>query len=82
MVEVSVTDIGCGIAAEHLSRLFDPFFTTKAKERGLGLGLSVSYGIITGAHGRIAVESEVGKGSTFRISLPAAAGPAGGVSDG
>jgi signal transduction histidine kinase len=82
MVEISVTDTGCGIAAEHLSHLFDPFFTTKANERGLGLGLSVSYGIITGAHGHITVESEVGKGSTFWISLPAAAGPEGGVSDG
>jgi C4-dicarboxylate-specific signal transduction histidine kinase len=73
MVEVSVTDTGCGIAEEHLGRLFDPFFTTKVQERGLGLGLSVSYGIIKGANGDIAVESEVGKGSTFRVSLPAAA---------
>jgi C4-dicarboxylate-specific signal transduction histidine kinase len=52
---------------------FDPFFTSKEQERGLGLGLSVSHGIITGAHGRIDVESKVGKGSTFRISLPASA---------
>jgi Histidine kinase-, DNA gyrase B-, and HSP90-like ATPase len=52
---------------------FDPFFTSREQERGLGLGLSVSHGIITEAHGRIDVESEVGKGSTFRISLPASA---------
>jgi signal transduction histidine kinase len=82
MVEVSVTDTGCGIAKEHLGRLFDPFFTTKAKEKGLGLGLSVSYGIIKGANGRITVNSEVGKGSTFRVSLPAASRPEGGISDG
>jgi signal transduction histidine kinase len=82
LVEVGVTDTGCGIAKEHLGRLFEPFFTTKAKERGLGLGLSVSYGIIKGANGNIAVESEVGKGSTFRISLPAAAGSEGGIRHG
>lgn len=81
MVEASMTDTGCGIAKEHLGRLLDPFFTTKAKERGLGLGLSVSYGIIKGANGNIVVESEVGKGSTFRVSLPAA-GPEGGISHG
>jgi two-component system NtrC family sensor kinase len=82
MVEVGVTDTGCGIAKEHLGRLFDPFFTTKGKERGLGLGLSVSYGLIKGANGNIAVESEVGKGSTFRLSLPAAAGSEGGIRHG
>jgi signal transduction histidine kinase len=72
-VELSIADTGCGIPAAHLSRLFDPFFTTKAKEteRGMGLGLAVSYGIIRGAGGSIEVESEVGKGSLFRVSLPA-----------
>ena len=79
-VELSIADTGCGIPAAYLSRLFDPFFTTKEKEmeRGMGLGLAVSYGIIRGAGGSIEVESEVGKGSTFRVHLPAykAQGPA------
>ena len=63
--------MGCGIPAEHREHIFDPFFTTKRRGRGVGLGLSVSYGIITAASGRIEVDSEVGKGSTFRVSLPA-----------
>jgi signal transduction histidine kinase len=70
LVECSIADTGCGISPEHRGHLFDPFFTTKGKERGMGLGLSVSYGIIQGAHGRIDAESEVGKGSIFRVSLP------------
>jgi signal transduction histidine kinase len=70
LVECSITDTGCGISPEHRGRLFDPFFTTKGKERGMGLGLSVSYGIIQGANGHIDAESEVGKGSIFRVSLP------------
>jgi signal transduction histidine kinase len=69
-VEVSIADSGCGIASEHIPYLFDPFFTTKADQGGMGLGLSVLYGIIKSAHGRIEVESEVGKGSTFRVILP------------
>jgi signal transduction histidine kinase len=69
-ITISVTDTGCGIAAEHVPYLFDPFFTTKADQGGMGLGLSVLYGIITNAGGRIEVESEVGKGSTFRVTLP------------
>jgi PAS domain S-box-containing protein len=81
-VEVSISDNGCGIPEEHLDRLFDPFFTTKERERGLGLGLSVSHEIIKAANGRIDVDSEVGKGSTFRVSLPAAAEPEGGMIDG
>jgi len=70
-VEVSITDSGCGIAPEHIPYLFDPFFTTKADQGGMGLGLSVLYGIIKNAHGRIEVESEVGKGSTFQVILSA-----------
>jgi two-component system, NtrC family, sensor kinase len=69
-IEVRITDSGCGIAQEHIPYLFDPFFTTKADQGGLGLGLSVLYGIVKNAHGRIEVESEVGKGSTFRVILP------------
>jgi two-component system NtrC family sensor kinase len=70
-MEVSITDSGCGIAQEHIPYLFDPFFTTKADQGGMGLGLSVLYGIIKNGHGRIEVESELGKGSTFRVILPA-----------
>jgi two-component system NtrC family sensor kinase len=77
-VEISLTDTGIGIPHEHLPKLFDPVFTTKALGSGFGLGLSVSYGIIRGANGRIEVESEVGKGSTFRVHLPIASGIEGG----
>jgi signal transduction histidine kinase len=70
-IEVSVTDSGCGIAPDHIPYLFDPFFTTKADQGGMGLGLSVLYGIIKNAHGRIEVDSQVGKGSTLRVILPA-----------
>jgi len=69
-VEVSMADTGCGIPEEHLRHIFEPFFTTKARE-GMGLGLWVSYGIIQAANGSFVVESDVGKGSTFRVSLPA-----------
>jgi two-component system NtrC family sensor kinase len=70
LAEVSFTDTGCGISKEHLSKLFDPFFTTKETGRGTGLGLAISYGIIQSHGGDIEVESQVGKGSTFRIKLP------------
>jgi len=70
MAEVSFTDTGCGIPKEHLSKIFDPFFTTKKTGTGTGLGLAISYGIIQSHNGSIEVESEVGKGSTFRIKLP------------
>ena len=69
-VELSIADTGCGIPEEHLRHVFDPFFTTKAKEQGMGLGLWVSYGVIQAANGTIVVESDFGKGSTFRVSLP------------
>ncbi len=68
--EISFTDTGCGIPSEHLSKLFDPFFTTKQTGKGTGLGLAISYGIIQSHNGEIEVESQVGKGSTFRIKLP------------
>ncbi len=71
VVRVSVTDTGIGMDAETCSRVFDPFFTTKPV-KGTGLGLSVAYGIISRHHGRITVESEPGKGSTFSVLLPAA----------
>ncbi|MGQ9645153.1 MAG: ATP-binding protein [Thermodesulfobacteriota bacterium] len=70
MAMVSFTDTGCGIPKEHLPKLFDPFFTTKQTGKGTGLGLAISYGIIQSHSGDIEVESEVGKGSTFRVKLP------------
>jgi signal transduction histidine kinase len=69
--QVSITDTGGGIPAELRGQVFDPFFTTKGHRGGMGLGLAVSYGLIDSANGRIDIESEVGKGSTFRVSLPA-----------
>lgn len=69
-VWVEVKDTGSGIARENLSRIFDPFFTTKPIGKGTGLGLSLSYGIITKHGGRIDVDSEVGVGTSFRVSLP------------
>ncbi len=70
VVAIAIQDTGTGIAPEHLSRIFDPFFTTKPEGMGTGLGLSVSYGIISTHRGRIDVESELGKGTTFTILLP------------
>jgi two-component system, NtrC family, sensor kinase len=72
LVEVSVTDNGCGITPGNLQRIFDPFFTTKGVGQGTGLGLSVSYGIVKAHGGQIKVESSVGEGSTFRVQLPIA----------
>jgi len=69
-VVIEVRDSGCGIKPEHLSHIFDPFFTTKPVGQGTGLGLSVSYGIIRDHGGSIEVESEVGRGTLFRIRLP------------
>jgi signal transduction histidine kinase/ActR/RegA family two-component response regulator/uncharacterized membrane protein len=70
-VEIAVADTGTGMGEEVRSRVFDPFFTTKGKA-GMGLGLAVSYGIIRRHEGGIEAESEVGKGTTFRLKLPAA----------
>jgi signal transduction histidine kinase len=70
-VEIRVTDTGPGIPDSVQEKLFEPFFTTKPTGTGTGLGLSVSYGIIRDHQGEITVESEVGKGTTFVISLPA-----------
>jgi two-component system NtrC family sensor kinase len=71
-VDVAFADTGHGISKENLERIFDPFFTTKETGHGVGLGLAISYGIIKEHQGTIAVQSEVGKGTTFTISLPVA----------
>ena len=70
-IEVRFTDTGCGIAAEDIGRVFDPFFTTKNASKGTGLGLAVTYGIVTRHGGSIEVQSRPGAGSTFTIKLPA-----------
>jgi signal transduction histidine kinase len=68
-VVVKVTDSGVGIAKEDMSKLFEPFFTTR-KLKGVGLGLSVVYGIVQDHGGSIYVRSNVGEGATFRVKLP------------
>src|SRR6266581_4670400 len=69
---VEVHDTGSGIPPEIMGRLFDPFFTTKPVGEGPGLGLSLCHGIVASLGGELTVESEVGRGSTFRVTLPPA----------
>lgn len=65
-----VTDTGCGIPRENLDKIFDPFFTTRDVGKGTGLGLAVCYGIIKKHNGKISVQSQVGAGTSFTISIP------------
>jgi signal transduction histidine kinase/CheY-like chemotaxis protein len=76
-VLVRVRDTGAGIAPELLPRVFDPFFTTKPVGIGMGLGLSISHSLVTSLGGTIRVESELGVGTTFIVSLPPAGPPPG-----
>ncbi len=71
-VQVIFADTGRGISEENMEHIFDPFFTTKETGHGVGLGLAISYGIIKEHQGTIAVQSELGKETTFTISLPVA----------
>jgi two-component system NtrC family sensor kinase len=74
IVDIAVTDTGCGIEDAVKDKIFFPFFTTKAVGEGTGLGLAISYGIIQNHGGEIIVESKAGSGSTFRVRLPAGEG--------
>ncbi|MBN1936830.1 MAG: response regulator [Anaerolineae bacterium] len=67
-VGISFADTGCGIEPQHIARIFEPFYTTRAE--GTGLGLSISYSIVEQHGGQIAVESQLGQGATFIVTLP------------
>jgi len=71
-VKIRVSDDGCGMSQDLMERVFFPFFTTKGVGKGTGLGLSISYGIVKGLGGNIEVESRLGQGTTFIITLPMA----------
>jgi two-component system, NtrC family, sensor kinase len=70
MATITISDTGCGIAPEHLRKIFDPFFTTKPVGEGTGLGLSVTYSIVERHNGSLHVESQPGRGTTFKVTIP------------
>jgi PAS domain S-box-containing protein len=71
LIKIAISDTGSGISEDNQRRIFEPFFTTKEIGKGTGLGLSIAYDIIKNHNGLIKVDSEVGKGTTFTISIPA-----------
>ncbi|MEA2014596.1 MAG: ATP-binding protein [Thermodesulfobacteriota bacterium] len=72
LIVVTIADNGAGMSEDVKEKVFEPFFTTKKPGEGTGLGMSISYGIVTGYNGIITAESEVGRGTTFRLTFPAA----------
>jgi signal transduction histidine kinase len=74
LIQVAISDTGCGIPENIRTRIFEPFFTTKDVGKGTGLGLSISYDIVKKHGGEIRLASEVGKGTTFTVLVPAVAG--------
>lgn len=75
MIQIQITDNGCGMSAEHLERIFEPFYTTKPVGTGTGLGLSITHAIITEMGGTIEVSSKLNEGSTFTIKIPTHTAP-------
>jgi CheY-like chemotaxis protein len=71
-VQIIVSDTGCGMDRQTLERIFEPYFTTKEKGAGSGLGLAVTHGIVKGHGGIITVQSELNRGTSFRVLLPKA----------
>ncbi|MEW6671100.1 MAG: ATP-binding protein [Thermodesulfobacteriota bacterium] len=69
-VSISIADNGCGISEEDRQKIFEPFFTTKGLKGGTGLGLSITYGLVRKLRGEISVQSRVGTGTTFTVTLP------------
>ena len=69
-VVIKIKDEGSGISAKDIPQIFEPFFSTKEAAQGTGLGLAVTYGIITGHSGKISVEETSPSGTTFKIELP------------
>ena len=69
-IEVRIQDNGPGIPPSHLAKIFEPFFTTKDTDKGTGLGLSLSHDIVRGHGGTLVVNSEVGEGAEFVVTLP------------
>jgi signal transduction histidine kinase len=74
-VVIALSDTGKGIPRQDIQKIFEPFYTTKPQGRGTGLGLSICYSIVSDHRGRIEVDSELGRGSTFRVILPTGEDP-------